>query len=64
MHRSSKPPSGANRLRWALGVGVLVRARHLGCYLHNDAYISFRYARNLVRRAGRPKSRILSCPSA
>lgn len=36
----------------ALGIGALGRYRYFDWCLHDDAYISFRYARNLVRGAG------------
>jgi len=52
-----RAPSAATVLRLlllllVLGYGVLGRVRYFHWCIHDDAYISFRYARNVVRGAG------------
>ena len=60
--RTSGPAAGMPRDPWrltraivalaAIGIGILGRYRYFNWCIHDDAYISFRYARNLVRGAG------------
>jgi len=52
-----RPIAAAGRVRFVLFLGILAagivsRVSYFGACIHDDAFISFRYARNLVRGAG------------